>query len=262
MIRRDWIDETGRPCWVLISQVDHAHLAGQLANAWGADPFSRVEPQAEAIAAIRHHDDGWTAWDSRPIADKTGRPPNFPEMGADVSVEIWRRSIESAAAVGPLAQYMIAGHFCALLHRFRSWRSAAPPERTAAEGFLARYERQMAVWLDEWIEAALALHTRGLGETALRHLQFFDTLSLWLCTAEKREPLNAQSADGQQIAFIPHSASLLQARPWPFQVPVLELEIPGHVLPVGTYPAGTDLTDAAQRTVIVDVRIESEAGRR
>ena len=41
MIRRDHVNANGLACWVLISQQDHARLAGELALSWGAAPWTR-----------------------------------------------------------------------------------------------------------------------------------------------------------------------------------------------------------------------------
>ena len=56
MIRRE-MDEGA--AWCLVPQIDHAHLAAEIAAHWR--PLQDEEPaiRADLIAAVQHHDDGW-----------------------------------------------------------------------------------------------------------------------------------------------------------------------------------------------------------
>jgi hypothetical protein len=38
MIRRNQTDDDGQAAWLLISQIEHARLSGEMAAAWGAAP--------------------------------------------------------------------------------------------------------------------------------------------------------------------------------------------------------------------------------
>ena len=88
MIRR----EAGEN-WLLISQVDHAHLAAEMATAWETPALP--EPDG-LLPAIRDHDEGWREWERLPDIDpQTGLPRNFTEMPASEAVRIWSRSIET-----------------------------------------------------------------------------------------------------------------------------------------------------------------------
>lgn len=116
MILREHKAADGSPAWLLISQVDHAHLSGQLAAAWGAAPFTVLEGREQLLPAIYHHDDGWADWEKRPSVDAdTGRPIDFLEMPLDAALAIWRSSILAASRHGPLAGYVVSGHFAQLL---------------------------------------------------------------------------------------------------------------------------------------------------
>ncbi|MGH7139967.1 MAG: DUF3891 family protein, partial [Pirellulales bacterium] len=144
MIRRS----KGTDRWVLISQVEHARLSGALAEAWGNEPFARLESHDELVAAVTHHDDGWSAWEVAPKVDlQTGRPLDFTETPLTDSLAIWRESIRRAGDIGPLAAYMVSGHFSALLERFSSrWKSDASLQLLAQQ-FLTdeRADRQRAL---------------------------------------------------------------------------------------------------------------------
>src|SRR5688572_24534396 len=104
MIRRDVTEPDGQSFfWLLIPQISHAQLAGELATFWTItlDPWisNRLElhpERMELILAILHHDDGWASWDAEPGVDSdTGTPSNFNEMLLGESLAIWRHSISA-----------------------------------------------------------------------------------------------------------------------------------------------------------------------
>lgn len=93
MIRR----EEGRD-WLLIPQIEHAHVAGDVAAVWGNDEVAAFPDSRELLSAVRHHDDGWREWDTAPrLHAETGIPRSFLEMPMPVATEIWSRSIEIAS---------------------------------------------------------------------------------------------------------------------------------------------------------------------
>jgi len=53
MIRRNLTLVDGTPLWLLISQVEHARVSGELTEFW-QQPFP-----SEVVDAITQHDDGW-----------------------------------------------------------------------------------------------------------------------------------------------------------------------------------------------------------
>lgn len=90
MIRRESGDR-----WLLISQVDHAHLAGEIASVWGNDRIPYLPEVDCLLPAIRDHDEGWQEWERLPdIHPETHWPRNFTEMAPEEATRIWTRSIE------------------------------------------------------------------------------------------------------------------------------------------------------------------------
>ena len=63
MIRRDVCDASGGRAWLLIDQIEHARVAGDLAKVWGAGDFAGLEPRDVVLPTIYRHDDGWSSFD-------------------------------------------------------------------------------------------------------------------------------------------------------------------------------------------------------
>ncbi len=146
MIRRDALTADSSPGWILIPQIAHAHLAGDLADAWHFDRFDEMA-LADLRYAARHHDDGWAVWDESPGVDR-GLPVNFDEMRLADSLSIWERSIEISTIQAPPAGYLVAGHFGRLLARFDSWHARHADAQQLATHFpgLSRIAHRMPCW--------------------------------------------------------------------------------------------------------------------
>lgn len=92
---------------MLISQLDHAHLAYELAGAWGNGSTPGLPLREWLLPAVRGHDDGWFEWERHPDEVRPGVPRSFTEMPADAAVSIWSRSITLCAGGSPsLAEAM------------------------------------------------------------------------------------------------------------------------------------------------------------
>ncbi len=150
------------PPFGILLQSTHSELAGDLAEALRPEAFGEVRP--EVIEAIRRHDFGWKASDSRQLenADKS-RPRPFPDMPHEEEISSWRNSIELAADAPPLVRVLISRHFCFLagdnpLHnRFRE-------DETRRRDVIESTLNSSAENLDRWAAA----------------LGFCDLLSLYL----------------------------------------------------------------------------------
>src|SRR3954465_2719915 len=102
MIRRELKLSADSAIWLLIQQVEHARISGELVRNW-RDEFS-----ADVVEAIAHHDDGWTSWENEPkFNPAVGAPYSFLEMAIAESLVIWDGSIAAARKFGPLAGYIV-----------------------------------------------------------------------------------------------------------------------------------------------------------
>jgi hypothetical protein len=260
MIRRDANTSAG-PRWILISQIDHARLSAKLAEHWGAGGVAPLAAGEDLLWAIEHHDDGWHQWEQSPdVSPETLLPRSFNEMDLADSLQIWSRSITAAANHGPLAGYVVAGHFCALLRRFSSgWKK--DPNRAAQAGeFLDTFDRLQGRLLRAW--QAIGHHSVDEAELALAQLQLFDNLSLWFCCESAVESESFETPRGPALSLTPHrpqaadGSQLVTLAPWPLVVPHWNLEVPGRAIAARPYENREDLAAAPAQQVRLRWRLE------
>lgn len=257
MIRRD-VPLTDDPTkWLLISQIEHARLSGELATAWQQTPSSSgfsldKSVRSELLAAIHHHDDGWAAWESDPVIDPPlGQPFSFLDLPREESLVIWQDSIDLCRQIGPLAAWVVAGHFVHLLH------DSDDANRPFAQQWLRDTESLQDNWLAEWIQADRTQNSLPIAEGCLFALRLFDWLSLWLCcqcpaiTGDgPAEPMIVDEGPLQQnpIRFVADRLQndgeprLVRVTPWPFDAPRLSLDALGYTVPKKQYATAEALT--------------------
>lgn len=151
--------------WLLVTQPDHAALAGEMARHWC---FSSLpgSPDPAFLTAVARHDSGWEAADREPSFHPDGSPVSFLEWPLASAVEIWRDSIREAGAVGELAGYVVRRHFQALAVMALG-RALADSDRAAVQEFVDECEQSPA---------------RPAWEHLVRLLQVCDLLSLQVLT--------------------------------------------------------------------------------
>ena len=241
-------DETGAESWTLISQVEHARLSGMLAEAWDPALFSMFPCRGELLAAIYHHDDGWAAWERSPGIDpQTGRPLNFTEMPLVESLAIWRDSISSAGRHGNLAAHVVSGHFCSLLRRFSSRWQNDPAKGAMAAEFLTSQQQHQADRLAAWRERSNVADAAAIADAALKLLQTFDSLSLWLCCSEQPEPETFMLSGGSTTTVRLAAPFEVEISPWPFGGDRAEFEVVGRNVPAIRYQSPAELAVAPSR---------------
>jgi len=233
----------GRTSWVLLSQREHARVAGELAQHWGLDPL----PVAEVLVpTLFRHDDGWEEWDRRPDVDcRAGWPIAFDEMRPSDSIPIWRQSVDSVADLGPLATWLVSGHFAALLRRSDHRTTRDDTSATDTDRFLEDFDRRGPTLLEAWTtqREELADASRA-AYLALEYLQWFDALSLWLCCAERSEATTMIDPLGREIRLIPEQSDQVAIVPWPMNGPSLTITAVGLKLPAKHYESTIDMLTA------------------
>jgi hypothetical protein len=259
MIRREIKLNDNTTIWLLIQQVEHARLSGELVRNWNEE-FS-----PEVVEAIAHHDDGWAEWENEPkLNPAIGGPYSFLEMPLEESLLIWDRSIASARKFGPLAGYIVAGHFYNLL------ADSDHAEQPPAVAWLASKRKFRTSWLDEWIRADHS-HTLEYAKAAQKMLLTADLFSLWLCcdcpvdatntnmlgdSAMKlrTESLLAQFRFATPECTVFESGSrkrveelswIVPMEPFPFKNSPMSLRTKGVAVPVARYQSLPDMVAAS-----------------
>lgn len=151
--------------YMLINQHDHALASGEFARHWARKP----EPGESAIFAIANHDMSWRDLDRRPLWDpESGKPYGFLEYPIERRIAAYRRGLDETERLDPYAGCLCSMHYTYVVNdskvevRFKQVES----------------ERQ------ERLKKQLSDEQRSSLNRDLRFLQFFDTLSLFVCFAE------------------------------------------------------------------------------
>jgi hypothetical protein len=269
MIRRDTTTDA-TPAWIIIPQVEHARLSGQLAEAFDTARFALLGDarlRGQLLDAIYRHDDGWAAWDPFLQLDPDAYAPRqFTEMLTEELVSIWLRSIHGVGVTHPLGGHIVARHFATLLDRHLAELPADDPERTRGEQFAARLDAFAADYLARWqaesppVDAAAAWPARCLGI-----LQAFDYVSLWFCCRERPEPLELD-IDGSSVRFTAGGEGRVTVTPWPFADAELTVHVRGQAIPARPYHSNAELATVGSTPALLTwqllrgAEVESNAG--
>ncbi|MBL8848125.1 MAG: DUF3891 family protein [Planctomycetaceae bacterium] len=226
--------------YILISQVDHARIAVEIARSWRL-PSRLDDLRKEFLFAVEHHDDGWRDWERAPtIVD--GAPRNFMDMPMPVATGIWSESVDVAAANSPWGGLWVSRHFCHLAELAIAHRTD-PADRASAERFLAEHVVAQQRW-----RASLCVETDFPAElTGLHGVQFFDRLSLWLCCEERTAPQDFIDPAGNRSTWSPEKASQIRITGNGFLGSDLELNVPTISIPRQNYASDAELRAAVSR---------------
>ena len=86
---------------LLITQPDHAALAGRIMRAWTLGRLPDHPRREEILAATDHHDNGWQEEDTELHVNESGDPLDFVAVPPHVKQRIWPRAAERYAARSP-----------------------------------------------------------------------------------------------------------------------------------------------------------------
>lgn len=198
--------------WQLVTQADHAALAGEMARRLKIPDFPNLD--AEIIAAISVHDDGWKQVDD-PGASKVnrqGRPLSFFEESPADIFRAWKGSIAAATQVAPIAGILVSEHFCRIARDF-SRSPTTPPE--VAQVLTTFVERENAQQED-----LRGQQSRSDAEiqVLVDVLQFFDLLSLYICCGPQENVEFPQKLNGKTFCLY-REAGKCRVEPGIFSAP-------------------------------------------
>jgi len=220
---------------LLVTQPDHAALAGAVMAAWRADGLPEHPEREEVLLAVREHDHGWLDADAAPTVDPaTGAPEDFLDAPVDVRQAVWPRGTARLAGAHPYAAALVAHH---ALNVYRRHRNDA-----AWQPFFAGMERARGD----------ALHDVPAGRRAgwpgdYRFLFLGDLISLVFCHGWT-QPFEAES---HRLIL---AGTTLEVTPDPFEGGEVPLAVPARRIPARRYESDEDLrrTLAAAPTVMLE----------
>jgi hypothetical protein len=104
---------------LLITQPDHAALAGRIMRQWRAGGFPEAPRRDWILLAVEEHDNGWREVDAAPIRDEaTGRLHDFVTAPDAIRRGVWPRAVERLAAT-PYTAALVAQHAAHVYGRYR-----------------------------------------------------------------------------------------------------------------------------------------------
>jgi hypothetical protein len=128
---------------LLITQPDHAHLAGAvMARAAGLQSHPRRQ---SILLAISEHDNGWAEPDAEPIIGPSGDVADFISAPIPVRHGVWPRAVLNLAS-DPWAAALVAQHALTVYDRFRSddaWTQFFADMAALRDNRLARTSRPL-----------------------------------------------------------------------------------------------------------------------
>jgi hypothetical protein len=258
MIRRE---EHGE--FLLITQNDHALLAGELAEVFGNERFAEPQPRESALRGINLHDCGWPLHDNEPTLNKEGKPLDVFETPAAIALKVWTASADRAAAQDPYAGLLVSLHVLSL-SVFATTPTPFEHEKFDLDDPQAKFsvtrfqhkeiERQEHLRMQLGLRTDRPTHHKQQQEVTqkkedqltfnIRLLQGMDAISLAACCT--RPPASQTQDVYDRAGGTPLRLSLARSGndvvvdPWPFSVASVELKIPVTRIPARAY---TDLDD-------------------
>lgn len=214
----------------LITQPDHAALAGRIMAQWSS--LATAERRDVILRAVRDHDNGWREPDAAPTCDPaTGAVRDFIGVPAAVKQGVWPRAL-AGLADAPWAAALVAHHAISVYDRFR-----ADPEWTE---FFAQ------------LEAARARHVAASGlpmEALVRdyvYVRLGDLASLAFCNAWSEPqvlgPWTIRLLDGRTL--------LVEPNPFAHDVPIA---VEARALPLTRWTSDDELRAAWRDAPVVPV---------
>lgn len=213
------VDES--PGLLVITQTDHARLAGELLSVWTSDGLPDHPRREDLLFATREHDNGWREADSAPRVEAARqRPCDFISYPSRDRVEIWQRGIERFCGRRPYVALLIAHHAETLFRQ---------------DGDAAGTWRELAAALDdrrqEWTDSA-AVGPAEI-EADYRFLSTADLLSLAVCN-RWHDPIQTDLVQAEL------SEGTLQLRPFPL-AGATTFRVPCRRIPDRPYAGDADL---------------------
>jgi hypothetical protein len=214
---------------ILVTQNDHAKLAGVLAAHWGNEEFEAPVPYQSVVRAAMFHDFGWSRYETQPFFDEaSGKTPSYRQVRNDrPQLEALQWGLDWVAGIDPYAGFLVSKHRTGLWQG-RYGVIANPPaiERGTLPPDIQQFIKEN--------ERRQESYERGTDAEELkinyRLLQTWDYLSLHFCTERTPgdfviEPVPNGYSDesGTRLELARGLGKRITVTPFPFSQPVLEI---------------------------------------
>ncbi|MGH6769917.1 MAG: DUF3891 family protein [Xanthobacteraceae bacterium] len=205
---------------VMITQNDHAKLAGFFAAHWGNSSFERPRPHGPTVRAAHYHDSGWFRYETDPRFDG-GKTPTYRAVPNDnVQLESYQWAIDMLTGVDRYTGLLVSKHRTGLWQlRYGVMTQPPPgPPRSLSDEiktFIARNETQQNAISAEFDAREVA--------TNYQLLQTWDLLSLYVCSSEQLKdhviapvPTAYSGDNAVTMRLTPRSDREIAIDPFPF----------------------------------------------
>jgi hypothetical protein len=230
---------------LLITQVDHAALAGRIMSAWRADHLPDRPTRTRVLDATARHDIGWLTVDAAPTVDvQSGAPHDFLNAPLSVRQGVWPRAIDLLAADDRYVAALVAHHARTVYSRYAGapgWAAFFGDMDRRRDDLLARDGIALDQLLDEYAFV-------GMG----------DLWSLMYCNAWPEPQSRGQYRATLHLPAAPRAAASgvvgggrLEITPDPFGGAAVPLEILARRVPARRYESDADLRAEVARAPVV-----------
>jgi hypothetical protein len=210
---------------LLVTQPDHAALAGRIMEHWTADGLPGSPRRADILLAVAEHDNGWREVDAAPVVEPaTGALLDFVRAPDALRQDVWPRAI-GRLAHAPYAAALVAQHAAHVYARHRADQSWG--------AFFA----EMDAWRDHHLAAAAVPLADLKADYEL--VRVADLISLTFCAAWRDE-----QPDGFGRSVRLAGESTVTVSPDPFDQRELPIEIAAIEIPAQRYATPFEARDA------------------
>jgi hypothetical protein len=214
---------------ILVTQNDHAKLAGVLAAHWGNLEFEKPVPYHSVVRAAMLHDFGWSRYETQPhFEEATGKTPSYRQVRNDgPQLDALQWGLDWVAGIDPYSGVLVSKHRTGLWQgRYGVITNPPAIERGTPPPDIQRFIKDN--------ESRQENDESGIDPKELKVnywlLQVWDYLSLHFCTEKTPgnfviDPVPRGYSDdcGVRLELIRASRNRITVAPFPFDQGALEI---------------------------------------